>query len=69
MNPTLATILVAVILILMVGLILWSMIRRKKQGKNLSCSFGSDCSSCHAACPYGHDGDRSHAAGPREKEG
>ena len=53
MNPTLATILVALILILAVGLVLRSMLRRKKQGKNLSCSFGSDCSSCHAACPYG----------------
>ena len=67
MNPTLATILVAMILILVVGLILWSMIRRKKQGKNLSCSFGSDCSSCHVACPYGRDDDGSRADGSPRK--
>ena len=53
MNPTVATILVALILAVIVGLIIWSMIRRKKQGKNLSCAFGSDCSSCGASCPYG----------------
>ena len=67
MNPTLSTILVAAILILVVGLILWSMIRRKKQGKNLSCSCGSDCSSCHASCPYGADCGRDHTSCPHKK--
>ena len=53
MTPTVATILVAMILAVILGLILWSMVRRRKQGKNLSCAFGSDCSSCGASCPYG----------------
>ena len=53
MNPTVATILVALILAVIVGLIIRSMIRRKRQGKNLSCAFGSDCRSCSASCPYG----------------
>lgn len=46
MNP--GTFVVALILVIIVGCIIRSMVRAKKQGKSLQC--GCDCSKCGGAC-------------------
>ncbi len=46
MNP--ATAIVGIVLIVLVAVVIRSMIRDKKNGKNLQC--GGDCSKCRGRC-------------------
>ncbi len=48
MNTILGTTIVAMLLLLVVGLIIFSMIRDKKAGKSIQC--GGDCSRCGVHC-------------------
>jgi len=48
MNGILGTILVAIILIAVVGLIIFSMIRDRKAGKSVIC--GGSCKTCGGCC-------------------
>lgn len=52
MDSILGTLIVAGILILVIGLAVFSMIRDKKNGKSLQCGF--DCKKCGGHC---HNGD------------
>ena len=42
------TIIVGMLLLSVVGLIVWNMIKAKRQGKSIQC--GCDCSNCHGNC-------------------
>ena len=44
------TIIAAVIVFGIIGLIIWRMIKNKKAGKNIQC--GGDCSSCGGHCSH-----------------
>lgn len=46
---TMATWIVGGALLLMVGLILWKLVRDKRRGKG-ACACGGDCAHCRAAC-------------------
>ncbi len=48
MNTILGTTIVAMLLLLVVGLIIFSMIRDKNAGKSIQC--GDDCSRCGGHC-------------------
>ena len=44
-----ATAIIAILLALIVGAVIWKMISDKRSGKS-SCSGGGDCARCHGAC-------------------
>ena len=44
-----ATWIVGGALLLVVGAVVWKMIRDRKRGKG-ACACGGDCAHCHAAC-------------------
>jgi len=46
-----ATVIVSLVLLLIVGLVIWKLIRDKRSGKG-GCACGGDCSSCRGACPH-----------------
>ena len=48
LEEIMGTILVAVILAVIVGLIIYSMVRDKKNGKSIQC--GGDCKHCGGHC-------------------
>ena len=48
MNSVLGTILIAVILLLVIALVIFSMIRDKKAGKSVIC--GGSCKTCGGCC-------------------
>ena len=48
LEEIMGTILVAVILAVIVGLIIYSMVRDKKNGKSIQC--GGDCKNCGGHC-------------------
>ena len=41
------TVLVLAVLVVIVGLIVWGMVKDRKQGKS---SCGGDCANCHGKC-------------------
>ena len=50
MKMTIGTVFVGIILLLIVGLIIYSMIRDKKNGKSIQC--GGDCKYCGGHCSH-----------------
>ncbi len=44
-----ATWIVGGVLVLIVGAIVWKLVKDKKSGKS-ACACGGDCAHCHAAC-------------------
>ena len=44
-----ATWIIGGILLVIVGAIVWKMVKDKRQGKS-SCACGGDCAHCHASC-------------------
>lgn len=50
MESVFGTAFVGIIILAIVGLIIWSMIRDKKNGKSIQC--GGDCKHCGGHCNY-----------------
>ncbi|MDD3335922.1 MAG: FeoB-associated Cys-rich membrane protein [Eubacteriales bacterium] len=44
-----ATWIVGGVLVLIVGAIVWKMVKDRRQGKT-ACSCGGDCAHCHGSC-------------------